>query len=78
MPTFRVKLLARNRSENGGGTREITTQIAGCVDETVARIKTRQLYDVVTFYWVKPIEEVLPLPKVGKPKLSEMDGGLEM
>lgn len=50
---FTVKALIRGTPKD----REVTTNIAGCVDAEDAKQKFKQYYPVLAFRWVKPVEE---------------------
>ena len=47
---YRVKALVRS---SDGSRREVTTQVAGCLDVNDAILKMKKFYDVVMIHWVK-------------------------
>jgi hypothetical protein len=54
---YRVRMIVKNIYPGTGVTREVVTRFAGCRDDIDARQKARDVYDVVVFKKVEPIEE---------------------
>jgi hypothetical protein len=60
MPTYRVKMLVKNRedwAENLGKTREVVSRFFGCKDENDAKAKAQKVFDVVKFKTVELVKD---------------------